>query len=68
VADIGGFGAASKFAWQVFPTIGVDVGKKARLGLGYRALGMDYKTGSDNTLFRYDVITSGPVIGMAFNF
>jgi hypothetical protein len=68
VADIGGFGAASKFAWQVFPTIGINVGKKARIGFGYRALGMDYETGSGDTLFRYDVITSGPMIGMAFNF
>jgi hypothetical protein len=68
VTDIGGFSAGSKFAWQVFPTVGVDMGKKARLGFGYRALGMDYESGTGNTLFRYDVITSGPVIGMAFNF
>jgi len=68
IADIGGFGAGSKFAWEVFPTVGVDVGKKARLGFGYRALGMNYETGSGNTLFRYDVITSGPVFGVAFNF
>jgi hypothetical protein len=68
VTDIGGFGAGSDFAWEVFPTVGVDVGKRARLGIGYRAIGMDYKTGSDNTLFRYDVITSGLVLGMAFNF
>ena len=67
VADIGGFGAASKFAWQVFPTVGINVGKKARIGFGYRALGMDYETGKQGT-FRYDVITSGPVLGMAFNF
>jgi hypothetical protein len=63
-----GFGAASKFAWQVFPTVGINVGKKARIGFGYRALGMNYETGSGDTLFRYDVITSGPVLGMAFNF
>ena len=68
VTDIGGFGAASKFAWQVFPTVGRDVGKRARLGIGYRALSMDYETGSGNTLFRYDIITSGPIIGMSFNF
>jgi hypothetical protein len=29
---------------------------------------MNYETGSGDTLFRYDVITSGPVLGMAFNF
>jgi hypothetical protein len=68
VADIGGFGAASKLAWQVFPTVQIDLGKRARLGLGYRALGMDYETGSGDTWFRYNVITSGPVLGMAFDF
>jgi hypothetical protein len=68
ITDIGGFGAASKFAWQVFPTVGADLGKRARLGFGYRALGIDYESGSGNTLFRYDVITSGPVIGMTLNF
>jgi len=67
-ADIGGFGAGSDFAWHVFPTIGIDLGKRTRLGFGYRALGMDYDTGSGNTLFRYDVITSGPVVGVAFSF
>jgi hypothetical protein len=44
------------------------VGEKARIGFGYRALGMDYETGSGDTLFRYGVITSGPVTGMAFKY
>jgi threonine dehydrogenase-like Zn-dependent dehydrogenase len=29
---------------------------------------MDYETGSGDTWFRYNVITSGPVLGMAFDF
>jgi hypothetical protein len=66
--DIGGFGAGSDFAWHVFPRIGIDIGKNSRFGFGYRALGMDYETGSGNELYRYDVITSGPVIGAVFRF
>jgi hypothetical protein len=67
-ADIGGFGAGSDFAWHLFPVIGVDVGKRATLGVGYRVIGMDYTTGSGNQLFKYDVITQSFVLGAAFSF
>ena len=66
--DIGGFGAGSKFAWQLFPVLGVDVGKRATLKAGYRVLGSDYHSGSGKDLFRYEVITQGIVIGAAFHF
>jgi len=36
--------------------------------LGYRALDMDYETGSGATLFKYDVLSSGPQVGLAFHF
>jgi hypothetical protein len=29
---------------------------------------MDYESGSGSTLFRYDVLTAGPQIGVAFRF
>jgi hypothetical protein len=67
-ADIGGFGAGAKFAWQLFPMVGVDVGKRATLGMGYRVLSSDYETGSQATLFKYDVITQAFVLGAAFHF
>jgi len=66
--DIGGFGAGSKFAWHLFPLIGADVGKRTTLGIGYRVLSADYETGSQENLFRYDVITQAFVIGAAFHF
>ena len=66
--DIGGFGAGSDFAWHLFPIVGVDVGKRATLGIGYRVLSGDYETGSQNNLFRYDVITQAFVLGAAFHF
>jgi hypothetical protein len=66
--DIGGFGAGSKFAWQLFPVLGVDVGKRATLGIGYRVLGTDYTTGEGNQLFKYDVVTQAFVLGAAFHF
>jgi hypothetical protein len=66
--EIGGFGVGSTFTWQAFPTIGVNLGKQASLELGYRWLHIDYSTGENTTLFKYDVLTQGPVLGFGFRF
>jgi hypothetical protein len=66
--EIGGFGAGSDFAWQLFPTAGLRLGEKTSLELGYRWLDLDYATGEGNEQFRYDVLTQGPVAGFAFRF
>jgi hypothetical protein len=66
--DIGGFGAGSDFAWQLWPAIGIDVSKRATLKFGYRVLSEDYDTGSGNQYFKYDVITQAFAFGMAFRF
>jgi hypothetical protein len=66
--DIGGFGAGSDFAWQLWPAVGIDVSKRATLKFGYRVLSEDYDTGSGNQYFKYDVITQAMAFGMAFHF
>jgi hypothetical protein len=66
--EIGGFGVGSSFTWQVFPTIGVDLSKRASLEFGYRWLDIDYSSGENLTLFKYDVLTQGPVMGVRFTF
>lgn len=66
--EIGGFGAGSTFTWQVFPTVGVNLAKWASLDFGYRWLDIDYSTGEDATLFKYNVLTQGPVLGFKFMF
>ena len=66
--EIGGFGAGSTFTWQVFPTVGVDLTKRASLEFGYRWLDINYETGENLTLFKYDVLTQGPVLGFGFRF
>jgi hypothetical protein len=48
--------------------VGVDVGKRASLGIGYRILSMDYDTGSGDQFFKYDVTTQAIVLGVAFQF
>lgn len=66
--EIGGFGAGSTFTWQLFPTIGINVSKRASIELGYRWLDLDYSAGENTSRFKYDVLTQGPVMGVAFRF
>jgi hypothetical protein len=66
--EIGGFGAGSDFAWQIFPTLGFKLTDRFSLEVGYRWLDMDYSTGDGNERFAYDVLTQGPVGGLAFRF
>jgi hypothetical protein len=66
--EVGGFGVGSTFSWQVFPTIGMNIGKRASIEFGYRWLDLDYTSGEDLTLFKYDVLTQGPVAGFGFRF
>ena len=66
--EIGGFGVGSSFTWQVFPTFGVDLSQHISIEFGYRWLDIDYTSGEDQTLFKYDVLTQGPVLGFGFRF
>jgi hypothetical protein len=67
-AEFGGFGVGSSFTWQIFPTVGVNLSKRASLEFGYRWLDIDYSSGEAATLFKYDVLTQGPILGFAFKF
>ena len=66
--EIGGFGVGSSFTWQIFPTVGVKISKAASIDFGYRWLDIDYSSGDNLTLFKWDVLTQGPVIGLRFTF
>ena len=46
----------------------VDGSKRASLEFGYRWLDIDYSSGEGTTLFKYDVLTQGPIMGFAFRF
>jgi hypothetical protein len=67
-AETGGFGVGSKVEVQVFPTVGLDLGKRVALDFGYRWLYINYQSGADVDLFKYDVWTQGPVLGFVFKF
>jgi len=66
-ADIGGFGIGSQFSWQLQPDIFFRASRLLQLGLGYRAISMDYSTGSGKDRFLYDMDEYGPQLRIGFN-
>ena len=58
--DIGGFGAGSELTWQVFGGLGFRLNDHVSVGLGYRALSVDY----DKNAFALDTLTHGPLLGL----
>jgi hypothetical protein len=67
-SEIGGFGLGSTFTWQIFPTVGVNLGRRSSVDVGYRWLDIDYEDGEGNERFAYDTLSQGPVIGFTFRF
>jgi hypothetical protein len=66
--DIGGFGVGSDLTWQAWADVGYRASDLVTVFLGFRAFDVDYEDGSGTSLFRYDVLTSGPQFGVAFRF
>jgi hypothetical protein len=67
-ADVGGFGVASKFAWQVQGYAGYRFSKLFQLTAGYRIFSIDYNKGDDRNQFLFDMDLFGPVLRFGFNF
>lgn len=65
-ADVGVGG--SEFAWFGNAFVGYRLSDLMTLGLGYRILSLDYQTGSGSDYYKYDAITSGLGLGLAFTF
>ena len=68
-SEVGGFGAGSDFTWQIFPTVGVQ-GRRPASRSSSATAGSTSTTrkGEGNERFTYDVLTQGPVAGVAFRF
>jgi len=66
--DIGGFGVASDFTWNLQGGFMWDATDYLSLVFQYRALSVDYSTGrvGNPNRFAYDTITHGPLFGLAF--
>jgi hypothetical protein len=64
LADIGGFGVSSDITWQAMASLGYRVSDNGAVGLGYRAIGTDYTSGSTT----YDVTSHGLLLGYEYKF
>jgi hypothetical protein len=66
--DVGGFGAGSSIAFQIYPTVGYRVVNWLTLAGGFRYVYMDYKDGEDRERFEYNMSIYGPFLGALFHF
>jgi hypothetical protein len=69
--DIGGFDIASEFTANIFPSIAYEFschGVGIAPFVGYKALYVNYETGSGNDQFQYKTWMYGPLLGVAFRF
>lgn len=66
--DVGGFGVGSEFSWQGLARVNWQCSESLALNVGYRYIDVDYEDGSGSDEFRYDVATSGPMVGLTFGF
>jgi hypothetical protein len=70
--DIGGFGAGSQFTWQALATYNWQMCSLGPMLIdsyaGWRALQVDYETGSGVGRYEFDVLQQGPVVGFTGRF
>lgn len=66
--EIGGFGIGSDLAWQLQAYAGYRFSKLFEIQGGYRAISLDYATGSGSDYYLYNIDTYGPQIRFGFNF
>ncbi|MCG4877764.1 hypothetical protein L0N00_15135, partial [Eggerthella lenta] len=65
---VGGFGAASTNTWDAMGVVGYNFWKNATAILGYRAVGLNYESGSGRDNFKVNAVQHGPVVGLALTF
>ncbi len=70
--DIGGFGVGSQFSWQAVGAYRFAFAKAYGAEwsgmLGYRALYVDYSKGAGDTLYAFDMLQHGPIVGISARF
>ncbi|MBU8874595.1 hypothetical protein KQ910_12545 [Reyranella sp. MMS21-HV4-11] len=69
--DIGGFNLANSLSWQALAVYSYDwqfTGYQIAALLGFRALGVNYNTGSGATAFGLNEVFYGPVVGATVRF
>jgi hypothetical protein len=70
-ADIGGFGLGSQFSWQAVAAYSYAwqfTGYQIAAVIGFRALGVNYTSGSGVDTLAINEVLYGPIIGASFRF
>ncbi len=68
IADFGGFGIGSDYAWLINPFAGYQFSKLFEVNAAFRWNGMKYESGTGDDLFKYDMTLYGPSIGFMLHF
>ncbi len=66
--DVGGFGGGSDLTWQAELLFAFEMTERSSVVFGYRALEVDFDSGSGAREFIYDVAQRGLEVGFAFHF
>lgn len=68
--DVGGFGVGSDFAWRVDAGVTYDFAKQWEAAIWYKALDIDYETGTSGTpsIYAWDGTESGITLGVGYYF
>jgi hypothetical protein len=66
--DVGGFGLGSDITFNINAEVAYRIYKGIYANAGYRALYMDYETGSGNDKFAFDMWIHGPWMGLGVEF
>ncbi len=68
--DVGGFGieGCSKLTWQIVAGARYDITKNMFVEAGYRVLDTDYRTGSGDHRFEWDIQMRGPFLALGITF
>jgi hypothetical protein len=69
--DIGGFGLQSQLTWQAVATYSYAwqfTGYQLAAVAGYRALAVDYSTGSGANARGANIVLHGPIVGFSVRF
>jgi len=69
--DIGGFGLGSQFSWQAVAVYSYSwqyTGYQVAALLGFRALAVNYSSGSGINAIAINEVLYGPIIGVSFRF
>lgn len=68
--DVGGISTGSAFTWNLMGGLAYDRWENTSVIMMYRALGVDYETGTRGTpsFFEYDTVTQSLLAGIGFQF